>query len=247
MAEAAPTRPLTVAIVEDEPLSRARLHRLLGHFEQVRCVGAFPSGRALIEAWPSQAADVLLLDIRMPGLDGFQTLARLTPKPRVVFTTAHAEFAVEAFDVAAVDYLLKPISLDRLRRSIDRLCRADSAVSAPPERLALRLGRRVSLVEPGRIEWVKVQANYVEIAAGGQRWVLKQTLQETLRQLDPAQFVRVHRSWVVRVDAVVEVVALTPGRYRLLLADGTRIDSGRGQRNAVRAALGLSGRMVPPA
>lgn len=237
---------LRVAIVDDEPLARARLRRLLGLQPGVELAGEYANGHELLAGWPEQPADVLLLDIEMPELDGFSAIARLEPPcPHVVFVTAYAEHAVRAFDVDAADYLVKPVAPDRLERALERVRARRAAVSEPesaaafPSRLALPLGRRTQLVEVDAIDCVLAQANYVEIHVGSRRFVIRRPLTAMQADLDPRRFVRVHRSALVRVGAVVDVEALPSGRYRLRLAGGGALHSGRSYRDEVRRVFGL--------
>lgn len=239
-------RTLRVAIVDDEPLARVRLRRLLERMPAVQVEGEYAGGRELVAGWHLQPADVVLLDVQMPDLDGFGALDRLVPRPRVVFVTAHAGHAIRAFDVAATDFVLKPVSGERLAAAVERARAAATPGPAPAPlaaaadpRLALPLGRKLQLVDPAVIEWVRAQANYIEIRGDGRTWVMRRPMAWIESRLDPQRFLRVHRSWLVRVDAVREVVPLASGRHRLRLADGTTLAAGRGQRDRVRQAFGL--------
>ena len=238
---------LRVVIADDEPLARLRLRRLLGAMLGFEVVAECASGIEVMQMLPDCPCDVLFLDIQMPGADGFQALEHVVAKPRaVVFVTAYAEHAVHAFDVQAVDYLLKPISAERLQQALDRVQRAfanDAPVAlpaAPPRRLALPIGRRMQMVEIDELDCALAQANYVELKVGVRSFVLRETISGFHARLDPQRFLRIHRSAIVRIDAIREVELLASGRYRVNLHGGLRLVSGRSYRDALREALGLT-------
>lgn len=232
---------LRVAIVDDEPLARARLRRLLAEQADVDVVGEHADGDALREAWAAQPADVLFVDVQMPELDGFAALERLDPPcAHTVFVTAHAQHAVRAFAVGANDYLMKPVAAERLALCLARLRAAGAgAAQGFPARIALPIGRRSHLIDVDTIDCIVAQANYVEIRVGARRFVLRRPLASLLQDLDPAKFARVHRSIAVRVDGVVAIEPLASGRFRLRLREGDAVTSGRSHRDDVRRRFGL--------
>ena len=243
------TALLRAAVVDDEPLARARIKRLLALHDDIEVVGEYADAHALIEAWPARPADVVFLDIEMPEMDGFGALARLEPPcAHVVFVTAYAEHAVRAFDVAATDYLVKPVAPERLVVALERVRQARAAAPAPaaagaiayPERLALPIGRRIQLVDVDAIDCIEAQANYVEIRAGQRAFVLRKPLTAVQDELDPKRFVRVHRSIVVRIAAVTAIEPMPSARFRLALANGQSVMTGRSYRDPVRQAFGLA-------
>ena len=238
---------LRVVIADDEPLARLRLRRLLGTIPGLEVVAECASGIEVMQLLPDCPCDLLFLDIQMPGADGFQALEHVVARPRaVVFVTAHAEHAVRAFDVQAVDYLLKPISADRLLQALERVQRALAseaaiiATPAIPRRLALPIGRRMQMVELDELDCALAQANYVELKVGARTFVLRETISGFHARLDPQRFLRIHRSAIVRIDAIREIEPLASGRYRVNLHSGQRLVSGRSYRDALRAALGLA-------
>ncbi len=238
---------LRVVIADDEPLARLRLRRLLGTIPGLEVVAECASGIEVMQLLPDCPCDLLFLDIQMPGADGFQALEHVVARPRaVVFVTAHAEHAVRAFDVQAVDYLLKPISADRLLQALERVQRALAseaaiiATPAIPRRLALPIGRRMQMVELDELDCALAQANYVELKVGARSFVLRDTISGFHARLDPQRFLRIHRSAIVRIDAIREIEPLASGRYRVNLHGGRRLVSGRSYRDALRAALGLA-------
>lgn len=238
---------LRVIIVDDEPLARARLRRLLAGHADVDVVGDFADGDALLAAWRNDLADLVLMDVRMPGPDGLAIAAQLQPAPLLVFVTAYGDHALQAFDVAAVDYLVKPVAADRLdaslRRVRERLAERVAIASVPtaPKRLALSLGRRTHLVDVDAIDCIVAQANYVELHAHGRRYLLRKPLHVIEAELGPENFLRVHRSVLVRVAAVRQLEALDSGRYRLHLHDDMHVHSGRSYAALIRERFGRVG------
>ena len=252
-AEAQPI--LRVAIADDEPLARMRLRRLLGAEPDLQIVWECADGAALVESLTEQAVDAVFLDIEMPEMDGFGTMRTLAQNkqlqlPMVVFCTAFEQYAPRAFDIDAVDYLLKPVQSTRLSESLERLRRQKRlSETAPPgsefpEHLSLPIGRRMHRVAVAAISVVLAQANYLEVRAEGRSFVLRQTLANFSKQLDPSAFVRVHRSCVIRIGAVESVESVGSGRYRLRLRDGSIHYAARGYREALRSAFALTDHAV---
>lgn len=239
---------IRVVIADDEPLARLRLRRLLAALPGIEVVAECASGIEVMQLLPDCPCDLLFLDIQMPGADGFQALEHVVARPRaVVFVTAYAEHAVRAFDVQALDYLLKPISAERLQQAVERV-RLAIAIDAPvatavtiPRRLALPIGRRMQMVELDELDCALAQANYVELKVGTRSFVLRETISGFHARLDAQRFLRIHRSAIVRIDAIREVEPLASGRYRVNLHSGLRLVSGRSYRDALRVALGLVG------
>ncbi|MGJ4803959.1 LytR/AlgR family response regulator transcription factor [Luteimonas sp. SDU82] len=247
---------LRAAIVDDEPLARQRLLRMLGGLDRIAVVGCYADGRRAQQGLAATPADVLFLDIRMPEVDGFALLDALPEarRPLVVFVSAYGERALDAFAVEAVDYLVKPLSPARLRDAVARVrarreamtraARADASPLAPmhyAERLAVPDGERLRVVPVDQISMLVAQGNYVELVLPGRSLLLRETLASLVDRLDPARFVRIHRSRAVRVDLIDQVEACGAGQYWLRLRDGTCLASGRSYRHALRAALGLDG------
>jgi two-component system LytT family response regulator len=250
--------PIRVLVVDDEPLARATLVGLLAADPEVELAGEAAGGREA--AALLGGADVVFLDVQMPGGDGFDLLrAAAAPRPAVVFVTAHDAHALRAFDVDAVDYLLKPFDDDRFGRALARakahvrkgraeaLARqvaalflpAAAAAPAPVARLAVRDGGRVRLVPVDDIDWIGAEDYYAELHVGGQAHLLREPLQRLEARLDPARFVRVHRSAIVNLARVREVESSSRGDGALVLRDGTRLRLSRTRRAAIYARLGL--------
>lgn len=248
-----PAGHLRAAIVDDEPLARARLRRLLAHEEGVAIVAEFGDGISAAEGLQAIAVDVVFLDVRMPQVDGFAMLQRLpaAKRPGVVFVTAYSEHAVQAFDARAVDYLVKPVAQDRLHESLQRV-RAQFVAPAInpaspqyPERLAVPDGPRLRMVAVRDVECVLAQGNYVELRVEGRSLLLRETMASIEARLDPQLFARIHRSRIVRVDLVEQIEAHGAGQYVVRMRSGLRITSGRSYRASLRKALGLSSETLP--
>lgn len=240
---------LRVLLVDDEPMARARLRRMLGAEHGVHVVGECATGEEAASALGRLKPDVVFLDIQMPGMDGFGALHRAAAawRPQVVFVTAFGEHAVDAFEHGAVDYLLKPYSRERLRLSLERAraaCRpaapaAPAAHAGFPERLPVPVAQRLRMVPVQSIDCVVAQLNYVELHVGAERLVLRETMAAMEAQLDPRQFARIHRSRIVRIAAVTEIETLDSGQYLFRLASGARLGSGPSYRERVRQAFRL--------
>ncbi len=238
--------PLRVLVVDDEPMARARLRRMLGAEHGVHILGECSNGEEAAFALSSMKPDVVFLDIQMPGMDGFGALHRASAawRPHVVFVTAFGEHAVDAFEHGAVDYLLKPYSRERLRLSLER-ARAgrqrvwSGANESFPERLPVPVGYRLRMVPVQSIDCVVAQLNYVELHVGAERLSLRETMAAMESQLDPRHFARIHRSRIVRIAAVTEIETLESGKYVFQLASGARLGSGPAYRERVRHAFRL--------
>ena len=247
-------RVLRAVIVDDEPLARARLNRLLGRESSVEVLAEFGDGESAAQGLRTLAPDVVFVDVRMPQLDGFGMLDRLPPsqRPLVVFVTAYSEHAVQAFDARAVDYLVKPVAPDRLHDSVQRVrhqlsARDPDADRAPategaapyPERLAVPDGLRLRIVAVRDIEYGLAQGNYVELNVDGRSLLLRETLSGIQARLNPKLFVRIHRSRIVRIDLIEQIEAYGAGQYMVRMRSGKRMTSGRSYRSGLRQALGL--------
>ncbi|MFT3754894.1 MAG: LytTR family DNA-binding domain-containing protein [Pseudoxanthomonas sp.] len=239
---------IAVAIVDDEPLARSRLRRLLEKVAgpEIAIVADCINADELAEVGSRHALDAIFLDIQMPGASGFDALANWKgPPPLVVFVTAFEQHGARAFDARAVDYLLKPVSAERLAQCIAQLKErlalkhlpADNMSANSARRIPLQVGQRVQLVPEDRINVIQAQGNYLDIDTEQGLYTLRRTLGSFETELDPALFVRVHRSTLVRRDAIREVMPLGSARYRIDLYTGRRIVSGRSYRAQVQALL----------
>jgi two-component system LytT family response regulator len=236
--------PLQVAIVDDEPLARSRLRRLLQKVSagRVRIAVECVDADDLVSQAGRLELDLIFLDVEMPGGGGFGALARWPgPRPLVVFVSAFPGYGVKAFDVRALDYLMKPVSAERLREA---LARAHEASGLRPDeatlsegRIPLHIGQRTHLVPPADIEVVVSRRNYLEVHGAGATYVIRRTLAAFEADLEAGKFVRLHRSTLVRVAAIQAIKPVGSGRYQIELESGRRIYSGRNYRGVVHALL----------
>lgn len=252
-------RRLRVMIVDDEPLARETLCQLLEPDAEVE-IAAACGGVEAAERIERLAPDLLFLDVQMPEVDGFELLERLGSDrvPVVIFVTAYSEHALRAFEVHALDYVLKPVTDQRFARALARgkeLVRLRRAGAADPRLAALlrersRTSRRIVVRDRDRTRVVDVEAidrieaadYYAVIHAAGETHLLRETLNQLEQRLDPGRFFRVHRSAIVPIDRVREVRPLRRGDRELLLADGSRVRLSRARRAAFEALLGAAAR-----
>jgi len=244
---------LRVLVVDDEPLARGGVCARLATQPDVQVIGECADGAAALEAMRAQRPDLVFIDVQMPGLDGLDALERLpsAERPLAILLTAHAHFALRAFAVHALDYLLKPVDEDRFADALDRarqllaLRRRDPATAPAAlvwaSRFEVRLGQRVQLVDAAQIDWIEAQGDYAGLHAGGRLHLLREPLHRLAARLDPAQFARIHRSAIVRLDRVAELQALSNRDSLLRLHDGTPLRASRTYVDALRAALLAAG------
>jgi two-component system LytT family response regulator len=233
--------PLRVLVVDDEPPARRKLLRLLGELPDVAVAGEAESGPEAVARIRELAPDLVLLDVQMPGLDGFGVVQAVgvDAMPAVVFVTAHDEHALRAFEVRALDYLLKPVALDRLREAVTRVrarlhahevAAPDGAAreAAPPTAPALRHllvhdARGAQLLPVEDIALARAERNYVALHTARGTFRVRGTIGGLAGRLDAARFLRVNRSDVVRLDAIAELQPWSHGDYRIVLRDGTAL------------------------
>lgn len=240
-------------IVDDEEPARAKVRRLLGAAPDVEIVGEAKTGREAVAAIRRSMPDIVFLDIQMPGLDGFGVLDAISgyESPYVVFITADDQQAIRAFEVGAVDYLLKPFSASRFERVLERArTRIGTGEAAEPEPASDREPlKRILVIENGRavfvpvdrIDRIEADRNYVTLFADGARHRLRTTLATIGTRLDGAKFIQVNRSTIVRLDAVREINEWSHGDYRVTMLDGTQLTWSRRFRAAAERAFGVNG------
>jgi two-component system LytT family response regulator len=243
-------------IVDDEPWARTRISSLLSaeaDFTVAReCAGGAEAVAAIVELKP----DVVFLDVQMPEVGGFEVVEAIgaDAMPLVIFATAHQEYAVRAFDAGAVDYLLKPVDEARFRRTLERVRRdletpaaASSALQETmvqvrkgaqfAERLVVNTAGRVVFVKVADIDWLEAAGNYVTIHAGREKFMFRETLRNLCERLDPAKFVRLHRSSVVNVERLRELLPWSRGEQVAVLHDGTQLPIGRAFRDRLMSVM----------
>jgi len=247
-------------IVDDERLAIERLARLLGETGRAEVVGSRNDPEAALEDLAGRSIDVLFLDIQMPGLTGFDLLERLESNVPVIFTTAYDEYALHAFSVNSIDYLLKPVDRDRLERSLDKLTRlggqqtdirslarelaAHLNQSRRLERLPSRVGDRTTLIDVSRISHFVARDKLTYAVSGGREHVVDFSLSQLEEQLDPRRFIRIHRSTIVNAAFVVELHADTDAALGVRLRDDakTELSVARDRERILKERLGLTER-----
>jgi two-component system, LytTR family, response regulator len=240
-------------IVDDEPLAREGIRLHLAGAPDVEIVGECGDGDSAVAAIRDLAPDLIFLDVHLPGLDGFEILDRVTgPAPAVVFVTAYDRHAVAAFERHALDYLLKPFDAARFARTLERT-RAELArrhredvgrevlevlreLRVKPsylERVAVHTAGRYTFLAMEEVDWIEAAGNYLRLHAGGRGHLLRETMSGFESKLDPAQFLRIHRSAIVRIDRIQTVEPLSNQEHTVVLRDGTRLVSSRGYREVI--------------
>ena len=238
---------LTVLIIDDEPLSCARLKRLLQPEQDISSIAIAENGQTALPVIRELNPDILFLDIEMPGLNGFEMLNKLPPgkKPYTIFVTAYEEHAVKAFEVEAVDYLLKPVTKERLTAALDRaknLLRQNSSSRQNdyPTHLVVKEKDGVQLIKVNEIDWLEADGRYVILHSSSRSFAIREGISNISARLDPSKFLRIHRSYIVNVDRIAKLQPLFHGDYRVLLNDGTRLLLSRHYKTAVRKILGTN-------
>jgi two-component system, LytTR family, response regulator len=242
-------------LVDDEPLARSLLAELLAKHPQVEIVGEAANGFEAVKRVGELSPDLLFLDIQMPKLSGFEVLELLgSEAPATVFVTAYDEFALRAFEVHAVDYLLKPVEPERLARALERvreriateqpsvdaeaLAGAARVPGRPLERVLFREEGRVHVLPVERIDFVEAQDDYLSFAAAGKRLRKQQTLTRLEEQLDAQRFVRIHRSYVLNVERLARLEIYAKDSWIAILADGTKLPVSRAGHARLRELIG---------
>jgi two-component system LytT family response regulator len=253
-------RALTACIVDDEELARRGVRSRLGPHDDIEVVAECESGREAVKALEEHDLDLVFLDVQMPGLDGFDVIEAVGPgsMPVTIFVTAYDEYALRAFDVHALDYLLKPLDEERfaeaLRRARERIAEQEAGQfgerlatlvsdldddalggdEASTDRFVVKSGGRVRFVKTKDIEWVEAAGDYVRLHTPERTHLLRKTMKEMEQDLDPSQFLRIHRSTIVNVDCLQEMRPYgSNNEYVAVLTDGTERKLSRTYRDAV--------------
>ncbi len=241
-------------VVDDEPLARRGIRVRLERAGDVDVIAECATGAEAVTAIRDHSPDLVFLDVQMPGLDGFGVVERVGAErmPPVVFVTAYDAHALRAFEVHALDYLLKPIDDERFDTAVQRARRRISERQAGSlgRQLAAALAelrdRRILIKDRGRVvilneadvDWVEAEGDYVRIHAGGRGHLLRETMSAMAERLDPTRFARIHRSTIVNVSRIRELKALPNREYTVVLRDGTQLRLSRGYRDALKGHLG---------
>ena len=252
---------LSVLLVDDEPLARERLRTLLKGEDDVRIVGECASGRPAVKAIQEKRPDLVFLDVQMPGLDGFGVVEEIgrSEMPAVVFVTAFDQYALKAFEVHALDYLLKPFDKERFHATLERAREAIRLRAGRPdermvtllqelaarrkfaERLVVKCNGKERLVPVDEVSWFEAAGNYVRIHSGGERLLLRETMANLETRLDPDRFARIHRSTIVNLGKVKELEPWFHGDYVVRLSDGQKLTLSRSYRARLLEKLGDGG------
>ncbi|HEY6122189.1 MAG TPA: LytTR family DNA-binding domain-containing protein [Pyrinomonadaceae bacterium] len=253
------TTIIRVLIVDDEPLARGVLREMLQSDSDVAIVGECVNGKEAVQSIQELTPDLLFLDIQMPEMGGFEVLDALqgTRMPHLVFVTAYDQYAVRAFEVHALDYILKPFDRERFEASWQRakaqvlrehnggveqrilsLLEDLKAGTKYLERLVIKSSGRIYFLETNDIDWIQAEGNYVSVHAGKKAHLLRETITSLESQLDPKKFLRIHRSAIVRIDRIKELQPWFHGEYHIVLNDGTELTLSRNYRDRLQEALG---------
>lgn len=260
LADRLMAKPIRTLIVDDEPLARERVADLARAQPDVSVIGECADGEEALEAIRAQRPDLVFLDIQMPGKNGLELVAELGSElmPAIVFVTAYDRFAIKAFEVHALDYLLKPFDDERFAAAMDRarvwLKRQAPAedlsvkleallsdlrpASAGMDRLAVKTAGRVLLVRMEDIDWVEAADNYVNVHVGAESHLLRETMNALEKRLPSDRFIRIGRSTIVNVNRIRELQPLFHGEYAVILKDGTRLTLSRSYRSKLNQLLG---------
>ena len=257
---------IRVLIVDDEPLARQHIADRLGHEENVTIAGEADNGNKAVEMIRSLEPDVVFLDVQMPGLDGLDVVDTIGAEemPLTIFTTAFDQYALDAFDRAAVDYLLKPFDDERFAQAFRRARRAielkevdrttkkllellhtsEPAAAAPHreylDRIPVESRGQVRVVPVDKIEYITASGPYAELHVGEHTYAVRERMQALEERLDPAVFLRVHRSVIVRMDRVDAMLRSPGGDYAVRLKDGTKLSVSRARRDILEQKLGIT-------
>ena len=245
-------------IVDDEPLARERVMSLLQQESDVEVVGECSDGGQAVSAIQQQAPDLVFLDVQMPGCDGFEVIRHIGADrmPTVVFITAYDEYALQAFEVHALDYLLKPFDKDRFQQTLRharealerrragdlgrRLLALVHDIKPEPrreERLVVKSGGRVFFLRTDEIDWIEAAGNYVRLHLGTESHLFRETMNRIEARLDPRRFSRIHRSRIVNTERIKELQPWFNGEYVVILRDGQRLTLSRGYRDKLQHRL----------
>jgi two-component system LytT family response regulator len=250
-------KPLRVLIVDDEPAIRAGIRKLLSAMDDVQVSGECQNAAEAVSTIKLNQTDVVLLDIHLPDASGLDVVRSVGAErmPFVVFVTAYDEHAIEAFELNALDYLLKPFDEDRLQRSLDRarerlssdgqqqvIAQLEKLVAgyrpAGPERFVVRKTNHYEFVSADSVDWIESADNYIELHCGGKTHLLNETMSGIEQRLDPRKFLRIHRRHIVNTNRILAVHPLAGGTYEIEMQHGVRLTSGRNFTQAVRLLIG---------
>ena len=246
---------IRVLIVDDEPIARRGIGQQLKGEPEVEIVGECADGMEAVAAIKTKSPDLVFLDVQMPEMDGFEVIEAVGVErmPRVIFVTAYDQYTLRAFEVHALDYLLKPFDRDRFMKALNharsslqrgefnrqliRLLDDRLAARKPLERLVIKSGGRIYFLNVEEVDWIEAADNYVELHVGRESHLLRETISGLAARLDPARFLRIRHSTIVNIERVKELRPLFRGEYLIVLRDGTELTSSRRYRKNLDAIL----------
>lgn len=252
---------IRTVVADDEPLARERIVSLLQSEPDIDVVAECPDGAKTVTAIQQLTPDLVFLDVQMPGADGFEVVQAVRPDrmPIVVFVTAYDKYALRAFDVHALDYLLKPFDRDRFNKALQRardqvekqhtgdlgrrlLALVQELKPNPTrlDRLVVKSGGRVFFLRTDEIDWIEAAGNYVRLHLGNESHLFRETMNALETRLDPQRFFRIHRSRIVNIERIQELQPWFNGEYSVILRDGTKLTLSRGYREKLQERLGRS-------
>ena len=249
---------IRVLIVDDEPLARRRIKSLLAHDFNVDVIGECSDGHKAVSSISELTPDLVFLDVQMPAMDGFEVIRTIGPErmPTVIFVTAYDQYALKAFEVNAIDYLLKPFDRKRFQKTLERakamirgLQKGDvnhqllsllgdlRREQETPDRFIIKSEGRVVFIRVEEIDWMRTVGNYVRLQVGRDSHLMRETMSGMEAKLDPDRFMRIHRSIIVNLDRVKEVQPWAKGEYVVIMRDGTRLIMSRRYRERLNERL----------
>ena len=251
-------KKIRTLIVDDEKLAREKVVRLLEGVKEIEIVGKCANGLEAVSFIEEELPDLVFLDIEMPGLGGFEVLRRVSnvSLPIFVFVTAYGEFAVKAFEVNAIDYLLKPFDRSRLLTAVEKV-KAQLESTTPKdrerkilsllenlnsenkfiERLLVKESGKMILIKTKEVDWIEAAGNYVKLHIGKSAYMLRETMKRLENKLNPEKFVRIHRSTLVNIDRIIELHPLFSGDYSVILNDKTELPMSRNYQKSLRKLI----------
>lgn len=255
------TARIRALIVDDEPLARERVREMLSAYADIELIKDCANGQEAIKAVREHRPDLVFLDVQMPGTDGFEVLEALDPDliPTIIFITAYDQYAVRAFEVYALDYLLKPFDRERFEKALERakkhilesrsgdlterVLQALNEIKTKPEyleRLVIRANGHIFFLKTEEVDWLEAEGNYVRLHSGKESYLLREALSALETQLDPKKFLRIHRSAIVNIERIQELQPWFHGEYRIILQDGVQLTLSRSYRDKLNELVGKS-------
>lgn len=240
--------PVRALIVDDEPLARQRLEDLLSRQDHVEIVGRIDNGIEAVRAIRDSRPDLVFLDVQMPGMSGLEVVSKVGPEnmPATIFTTAFHQHALKAFDLAALDYLVKPFDDERFEQAFRRARRMIELAKAPSqasprylERIAVETRGQVRVVAVEKIDYITASGPYAELHAGERTYAIRERMQTLEEQLDPSRFFRIHRSTIVQLDRIDALLHRGGGDYAVRLKDGLELSVSRARREELAGRIGV--------